>query len=228
MKVMAAKQLAWLNTMDFPRERRQRSLPSTAGPSTASKGFSRPRSHAVCFRLLAEIDSEVVAEQIRTLPRRKSTICARLRATCGATWFGRSRRSLFVPTASRTALCSCLRLALAENETWGNNATGQFRRHFSRLLLADTAADGGARLSLLDEVADAPTIRASSKIVVDASDRRIVGGPLLSVCRLRDPRLSTGRCFVASLATREEAESRTSRSALTRLAAFAEARRRPG
>ena len=43
-----------------------------------------------------------------------------------------------------------LRLAVAENETWSNNATGLFRGIFPTYL-GNTAADGDARLALLDE-----------------------------------------------------------------------------
>jgi transcriptional regulator with XRE-family HTH domain len=45
------------------------------------------------------------------------------------------------------------KLALAENETWDNNATGEFKAIFPALL-GNTAADGRARLRLLDELVD--------------------------------------------------------------------------
>jgi DNA-binding transcriptional regulator YiaG/nicotinamidase-related amidase len=46
-----------------------------------------------------------------------------------------------------------LKLALAENETYSNNCTGQFKALFPAYL-ADTAADGEARLRFLDELID--------------------------------------------------------------------------
>lgn len=44
-----------------------------------------------------------------------------------------------------------LRLALAENEEWANNCTGQFKALFPAYL-ADTAADGAMRLRFLDDL----------------------------------------------------------------------------
>ena len=50
----------------------------------------------------------------------------------------------------RDAARLLLRLAIAENETWGNNATGQFTALFP-ISAGYTAADGNARLATLDE-----------------------------------------------------------------------------
>lgn len=44
-----------------------------------------------------------------------------------------------------------LKLALAENEDWSNNATGEFKAIFP-VFLGNTEADGGARLRLLDDL----------------------------------------------------------------------------
>ena len=62
LKVMAAKQLAWLNTTDFSRGV-VREVCRPRGPFDGFEGLSRP-DHTRVLSSLAEIDSEVVAEQI--------------------------------------------------------------------------------------------------------------------------------------------------------------------
>ncbi len=55
----------------------------------------------------------------------------------------------FAPETFEEGANLMMRLALAENETWGNNATGQFC-HLFRVMLGETAAGGNARLAMLD------------------------------------------------------------------------------
>ena len=149
LKVMAARQLAWLNTTDFARGV-VRHLCCPGGPFDGFEGLSRP-AHTRVLSSLAEIDSELVADQIE----RSFADVEDLR-----TIEGDVRRDLvwalekvaFRRESFEAGAGLLLRLALAENETWGNNATGQFKRLFP-LFLADTAADGDARLALLDDVA---------------------------------------------------------------------------
>ena len=83
-----------------------------------------------------------------------------------AIWSGLWRRSLFDPDGFEEGADLLLRLAVAENEAYGNNATGQFVALFP-VVLGNTAADGPARLLLLSDAARSkdPTQR---KIVVDA------------------------------------------------------------
>ena len=214
LKVMAAKQLAWLNTMDFPRGV-VREVCRPHGPFDGFQGLSRP-DHTRVLSSLAEIDSEVVAEQIE----RSLDAVDDLR-----TIEGDVRRHL-VWTLEKIAFRSdsfedgallLLRLALAENETWGNNATGQFKALFP-LLLADTAADGGARLSLLDEVARTNN-PSQLAIVVDAL---LDASSVDHFSRFVGSEIHGSRPAVASWhpATREEAESYVT-ECVTRLAAFA-------
>lgn len=59
-----------------------------------------------------------------------------------------------------------LRFAVAENETWTNNASGLFRRIFLTRL-GNTVADGDARLALLDEISNAA--RPAERLLVIAA-----------------------------------------------------------
>ncbi len=72
----------------------------------------------------------------------------------------------FQPDTFDGAARLLLRLAVAENETWTNNATGLFTGFFHPRLGA-TTADGDARLALLDEISDAAD-DAKQLIVVEA------------------------------------------------------------
>jgi hypothetical protein len=75
----------------------------------------------------------------------------------------------FLEETFEKAALLLLSLAKAENETWGNNSTGQFMNLFS-VFLADTVAGPGPRLQLLDElIADNDPLRMP--IVVEALSR---------------------------------------------------------
>lgn len=63
------------------------------------------------------------------------------------------QRIAFVPETFELGARLLFRLAMAENESWGNNCTGQFKSLFPAYL-GDTAADGDARLALLDDLID--------------------------------------------------------------------------
>ena len=214
LKVMAARQLAWLNTTEFPQEV-VRNVCRRGGPFDGFEGLSRP-DHTRVLSSLAEIDSEVVAEQIE----RSLDDVGDLRTIDGDV-----RRHLvwtlekvaIRPDSFEDGALLLLRLALAENESWGNNATGQFKRLFP-LLLADTAADGTARLSLLDE-ATRTNNPDQLAIVVDAL---IDASSVDHFSRFVGSEIHGSRPAVPSWhpMTREEAESYVT-ECVTRLTAFA-------
>ena len=110
-----------------------------------------------------------------------------------------------------------LRLVVAENETWDNNATGQFRDLFP-MLLGNTAADGNARLSVLDEAAETNDARQLA-IVVDAL---IAGSGIDHFSRFLGPESHGSRLPLESWrpATDKEAASYV-QGCVTRLAEFA-------
>ena len=150
LKVSAARRLSLLNTTEIAREVVAH-VCRYGGPFDGFEGISRT-GHAEVLSALAEIDSEVVVRQIerslgtvRNLKKiagdvRRQIVRALEKITFHAGTFEDGARLL-------------LRLAAAENEAWANNATGQFTRLFP-VLLGNTAADGHARLCMLDEATD--------------------------------------------------------------------------
>ena len=75
----------------------------------------------------------------------------------------------FDPATFKNGARLLLDLALAENETWANNATGQFAGLFP-MILGGTAADGESRLTVLREAA----------AVEDPAQREIVANALIA------------------------------------------------
>ena len=69
----------------------------------------------------------------------------------------------FDPQTFKDGARLLLRLAIAENESISNNATGKFKALFP-VFLGGTAADGDARFSFLDEFEDTPDVAASAVI----------------------------------------------------------------
>jgi hypothetical protein len=72
-------------------------------------------------------------------------------------WF----EDLFEPAAD-----ALLRLAVAENETWANNATGTLKGAF-KVFLGGTSAPYSRRLAWASRILDAPFARAAISIIVD-------------------------------------------------------------
>lgn len=79
------------------------------------------------------------------------------------------QRIAFVPATFELGAMLLFRLALAENESWSNNSTGQFKSLFPAYL-GDTAADGTARLRLLDELIDQDE-PAQNMLLVEALEK---------------------------------------------------------
>lgn len=79
------------------------------------------------------------------------------------------QRIAIVPQTFELGAMLLFRLALAENESWGNNSTGQFESLFPAYL-GDTAADGAARLRLLDDLIDQDE-PAQNLLLVDALEK---------------------------------------------------------
>ena len=163
LKVGAAKQLALLNTTDIGHHVVAH-VCRDGGPFEGAEGLHRP-SHTEVLSALAEVDASLVAQRIgRCLRHFPDLIEVGGDVRRYLVWA--LEKIAFDPDGFEEGAELLLRLAVAENETYGNNATGQFVALFP-VVLGNTAADGRARLRLLCDAAQSndPTQR---KIVVDA------------------------------------------------------------
>ena len=149
LKVLAARQLVFLDTTEVSRSILQ-VLCQDGGPYDSWDGISGP-GHAAVLTALAEIDPRPVVDLMERVLNSLGDLTV---------VEGEARRQLVValekiafdPTTFKDGARLLLDLALAENETWANNATGQFAGLFP-MMLGGTAADGGTRLAMLREVA---------------------------------------------------------------------------
>ena len=163
LKVLAARQLAWLDTTDVAQEV-VKHVCRFGGPFDGFEGISRT-GHAEVLSALAEIDPEAVAGQIeRSLDDVEDLSEMEGDVRQHLDWA--LEKIAFHPDSFEDGARLLLRLAVAENEAWGNNATGQFKALFP-VLLGNTAADGETRLSVLDEAAETDDPR-QREIVVEA------------------------------------------------------------
>ena len=163
LKVGAAKQLALLNTTDVARQVVAH-VCRDGGPFDGTEGLVRPH-HTEVLSALAEIDASLVAERIGRLLRHFRDL-AEVRGDVRRHLVWALEKIAFDPDGFEEGADLLLRLAVAENEAYGNNATGQFVALFS-VVLGNTAADGPARLLLLSDAAQSKD-SMQRKIVVDA------------------------------------------------------------
>ncbi len=167
LNVEAAKQLALLNTVSVSQEVVEH-VCRFKGPFDELALIAGSGNTEV-LSLLAEVDVQAVLAQIE---RCLATV-EDLRSVTGD-----ERRHLvwalekvaFDHRTFEDGARLLLRLAAAENETWANNATGQFIALFP-LLLGGTEADGAARLSFLDEL-----INSSEPAHKELAVRSLAGG----------------------------------------------------
>ena len=162
LKVSAAKRLALLS----PEIAQPvvESVCDVGGPFDGMGGISRV-GHAAVVSALAQIDSQRVAQQIdRSLGDVEDLLTVEGDVRRDLVWA--LDKIAFHPEAFYDGARLLLRLALAENESWANNATGQFKELFP-VILGNTAANGSTRFSFLQEAAqtDDPQQRM---VVVDA------------------------------------------------------------
>ncbi len=165
LRKRAAGQLALLNTTAIATDV-VRHVCRFDGPLGSLEQLAEPGNSEV-ISSLAEIDSEVVVNLIERILEPLSrddlkTVSGDLRRHL--VWA--LEKIAFVPKTFEQGATVLLKLAVAENETWGNNATGQFKALFP-VLLADTAAGPEARLRVIDEALQSQD-STTLKIVVDA------------------------------------------------------------
>ena len=149
LKVLAARQLTLLDAEDIAGEVLE-AMCRLGGPLDNWESISA-EGHPHVLSALAEIDARPVVDLIdRVLaglpdltviagdPRRQLVVAL--------------EKTAFDPTTFKDSARLLLRLALAENEMWANNATGQFAALFP-MILGGTAAGGETRLDVLREAA---------------------------------------------------------------------------
>ena len=170
LKISAARQLALLNTTETAKKV-VAYVCRYSGPFDDFEDGSS-QTHAEVLSALAEIDADIVVQQIeRSLEQADNLLSIR----------GDTRRHLVVALEKiafhaetfAEGASLLLRLAVAENEPWSNNATGQFTSLFS-MMLGGTEATGKTRHSLLDDLAYAE----------DSSQRDIVVAALTAGCNV--------------------------------------------
>jgi DNA-binding transcriptional regulator YiaG len=150
LRSRAVRQLEMLNTRPIAMEI-ARHLCRLDGPLASLEGLSQ-EENAEIVSSLAEIDSEAV---VTLLERVLEPLTAEDLKT---SFEGRARRNLvqalekvsFIEATFERGARLMLDLAVAENETWGNNATGQFVALFPAML-ADTSAGPDLRLQMIDD-----------------------------------------------------------------------------
>lgn len=163
LKVGAAQQLALLNTTDVARQVVAH-VCRDGGPFDGVEGLVGSH-HTEVLSALAEIDASLVAERIGCSLRQFRDL-AEVRGDVRRHLVWALEKIAFDPDGFEEGADLLLRLAVAENETYSNNATGQFVALFP-VVLGNTAADGPARLMLLSDVARSDDL-LQRKIVVEA------------------------------------------------------------
>ena len=175
LRTMAARQLALLNTTSISHEV-ARHVCRPGGPFDSIEGGPKA-VHAEVLSSLAEIDSEIVSTQIERCLDSIGDL-SRVRDGTHRHFVCALEKIAFHPDTFEHGARLLLRLAVAENErSISNNATGQFKALFP-VVLGNTAADGNARLSILDEASDTDDPIQRS-IVVEALISGSTTGPIL-------------------------------------------------
>jgi len=151
LRTMAARQLALLNTAPISKEVVSH-VCRPGGPFDSIEEYPKA-VHAEVLSSLAEIAPEVVATRIGRCLDGVGDL-SRVRDDTRRHLVWALEKIAFHPDTFEDGARHLLRLAVAENErSISNNATGQFKALFP-MLLGNTAADGNARLSILDEASD--------------------------------------------------------------------------
>jgi transcriptional regulator with XRE-family HTH domain len=148
LRLQSAKQLALINTNPIAAKVAQH-LCRRSGPLDSVEGLSAP-GNAEVLSSLAEIDTRAVADLLERL-------IDPLDAEELVLISGQTRRHVvwalekvaFLKDTFEQGAELLLRLAMAENESIGNNSTGQFKALFPSLL-ANTEAGPAERLSFID------------------------------------------------------------------------------
>jgi hypothetical protein len=146
--VRLAERLVLFNDTDIARKVVRR-ICRHGGPLDSDEAI-RIESNAEVISILAQIDTRAVVDLLDRVLRPMSRDELREIAGSARRHVVRAVQAIaFVAGTFEEGANLMMELALAENESWGNNATGQFRSLFP-VMLGETAADGEARLAMLD------------------------------------------------------------------------------
>lgn len=147
LKTRAASQLSLLNTTEIAKDV-VRHVCRYGGPLDSLEAISAGGITEV-LSSLAEVDGATIMTLVKRI----------LKGVNLAHVTGDTRRHLvwtlekiaFDPNTFEEAAHFLFELSVNENESWSNNATGQFKSLFP-VFLSDTAADGNARIRVFDDL----------------------------------------------------------------------------
>lgn len=157
LKEKAAKQLALLNTSEIGEEIGRHLLRYDGPLSNIEKLSTSPNTDilsslceidpAAAFDLLEYVYGEMERDELAKVDgNQRRAIVRSLEIIC------------FNPDTFEQCALLLMQFALAEDENWSNNATGQFTSMFP-VRLGNTAADGTRRLRVIDEALDTEDLR---------------------------------------------------------------------
>ena len=167
-RVSAARQLRLLNTTEVSRRVVKR-ICRLGGPLDNPEQVS-DSAYVEMLAALVEVDPRCVVDLLgHTLSGIDDLKEIRGEARRNLVWT--LRKAAFPEDTFESAACLLLRLAVAENEEYANNATGVLAELFP-LILGSTAADSGRRLKFLRHAADS-TDPKQRIVVVEALTKGI-------------------------------------------------------
>lgn len=150
LRKQAAEQLAMLNKLPISVEV-ARHVCRRGGPVDSVEALCAA-GNAEVLSSLAEIDTDVVVTLLeRVLDRLDDAALRAIEGDARRHLVWALEKVTFVQETFERGALLLLELALAENESWGNNASGQFKALFP-VLLGNTEAGSDDRLLLLDDL----------------------------------------------------------------------------
>lgn len=153
LKITAARVLARLNTNTTAIANEVvRHVCRRNGLLTSYEALARPGQAEVLSSLAEVLPATVLEAMERCLGEVDDLLAVKGDVRRHIVWA--LEKITFDPDTFEGGARLLLRLAVAENETWSNNASGLFAGIF-RTRLGNTAANGNARLALLDEISNA-------------------------------------------------------------------------
>ena len=218
LKIAAARQLRLLDTTATARKV-VKYVCRYGGPFDSDEGISNP-IHCQVLSALSEIDAETVVKQLeRSLD--KLDDCALVAANTGHHLKWALSKIAFLPDTFEDGARLLLLLEATENKPLSTNGAVKFPSLFP-VVLGGTAADGRARLALLDELMDetANAGRMASRLILVRALSAGIEVDYFS--RISGPEVQGARRALQSWlpATQREADDYIT-GCLTRLAEFA-------